>query len=819
MVRNHLAVVAALAVALAEWPAWPEASAAGLVAAFGFEEDAGTTAADASGNANTAQLVGAVWTTAGKFGNALVFNGTDARVTLIDDAPELRLTTAMTLEAWVKPSVVTGVWRDVIYKGNDNYFLEATTDHSAFPAGGGIFGGANTSAFGTAALAAGAWTHLATTYDGTRLRLYINGTEASSVSRTGAIRTSTIPLQIGGDSYFGQSFAGTIDEVRVYNRALTLSEIQSDMNTPVAAAVVDGFAPSKPEGLTATAFTGTQVNLSWTASTDDVGVTEYRVERCRGAGCASFALIGAAPGAQHNDTGLALNTGYTYRVRAADAAGNLSPVSEIASATTHSTTSAPGLVAAYAFDEGSGTAVTDSSGSGNHGVITNATWTIAGRYGNALAFNGTNARVTINDAASLHLTTGMTLEAWVLPLALPAKNCSTPSCSWMDVIHKEPDSYYIEASSDLNQQPEAGGIFVAGKHIVFGPAPLATNAWTHLALTYDAAMVRFFVNGTLVAAGQETTSLTTSTGPLRIGGDSIFGQYFKGTIDEVRVYSRALTGAEIGGDMSAPIGSGSANPTPAIAGLVPETVVAGGADFTLTVQGSGFYSGSSVQWNGADRPTTIVGPTELHAAIPATDVAAGGTAAVTVFNAPPIGGTSPAAPFAICAALPEICNGVDDDCDALIDDADPSLTNAIAWYRDADGDEHGDPASAQAACAQPVGYVSDAGDCDDTAGAVWSVPGEVRSVTFVDTAAMVWSTPVAWGGSSLRYDALRADAPTAFDLAACVASGTTDATAADTALPVEGAGFYYLLRATNSCGGGTLGAASDGALRFGPACP
>jgi hypothetical protein len=248
-------------------------------------------------------------------------------------------------------------------------------------------------------------------------------------------------------------------------------------------------------------------------------------------------------------------------------------------------------------------------------------------------------------------------------------------------------------------------------------------------------------------------------------------------------------------------------------------VVAGGADFTLTVQGSGFYSGSSVQWNGADRPTTIVGPTELRAAIPAADIASGGTAAVTVFNAPPIGGTSPAASFAICAALPEICNGVDDDCDALIDDADPSLTNAAVWYRDADGDDHGDPASAQAACAQPVGFVSDAGDCDDTSGAVWSVPGEVRSITFVDAATLAWLPPTAAGGLSPRYEAVRADAPTGFDVATCVASGTTDATTVDTAVPGEGAGFYYLVRATNPCGGGTLGAASDGAPRFARACP
>ena len=59
-----------------------------------------------------------------------------------------------------------------------------------------------------------------------------------------------------------------------------------------------------------------------------------------------------------------------------------------------------------AFNEGTGTTVTDSSGNGNNGTITNATWSTAGKYGNALVFNGTNARVNINDSASLHLTTG-----------------------------------------------------------------------------------------------------------------------------------------------------------------------------------------------------------------------------------------------------------------------------------------------------------------------------------------------------------------------------------------------------------------------------
>ena len=66
------------------------------------------------------------------------------------------------------------------------------------------------------------------------MRLYVNGSQVSSLAETGNILTSTNALQIGGDSIFGQYFSGLIDDVRVYNQALTQSQIQSDMNTPVA---------------------------------------------------------------------------------------------------------------------------------------------------------------------------------------------------------------------------------------------------------------------------------------------------------------------------------------------------------------------------------------------------------------------------------------------------------------------------------------------------------------------------------------------------------------------------------------------------------
>ena len=111
-----------------------------------------------------------------------------------------------------------------------------------------------------------------------------------------------------------------------------------------------------------------------------------------------------------------------------------------------------------------------------------------------------------------------------------------------------------------------------------------------------------------------------------------------------------------GGGTSAALGftindSGTGdNPVPAIGGLSPASASAGGAAFTLTVNGSGFVAGSVVRWNGADRATTFVSATQLQAAIPASDIAAAGTAAVTVFNPAPGGGVSAAANFTVLAA-------------------------------------------------------------------------------------------------------------------------------------------------------------------------
>src|SRR5581483_1647659 len=103
----------------------------------------------------------------------------------------------------------------------------------------------------------------------------------------------------------------------------------------------DTTAPSAPTSLTALAANSTQIDLNWTASTDNVGVTGYRVERCQGTGCSTFTQIGTPTGASYSDRGLLASTAYSYRVRATDAAGNLSAYSNTASAATTASDTTP----------------------------------------------------------------------------------------------------------------------------------------------------------------------------------------------------------------------------------------------------------------------------------------------------------------------------------------------------------------------------------------------------------------------------------------------------------------------------------------------
>lgn len=208
----------------------------GLVASYNFNEGAGTTVSDGSGSGNTGTIFQATWFTAGKFGKALAFDGNNDYVS-VNDSPSLDLTNRMTLEAWVRPTASSG-WRTVLMKENGSemsygmYARESSNRPSVWMRVNPT-SGSSQSAGATPGLPLSTWSHMAATYDGTSLKLYINGTLRATKSQTGSMYVSGSPLKFGGNAVWGEYFAGQLDEIRIYNRALTQSEIQTDMNTPL----------------------------------------------------------------------------------------------------------------------------------------------------------------------------------------------------------------------------------------------------------------------------------------------------------------------------------------------------------------------------------------------------------------------------------------------------------------------------------------------------------------------------------------------------------------------------------------------------------
>ncbi len=615
----------------------PEPAPPGLVLAYGFEETSGTLAADASPAKNNGTVNGATSTASGRFGRALSFDGVNDRVD-VPDAASLELTGALTLEAWVKPTT-SRLHAPVITKETSNFYtyrLEAGGELKGVPEGY-ISDRAWSweDAEDTKALPNGSWSHLALTYDGVSMRLYVNGNLVST--RAAAKPTvNGLQLTIGANNRFANFYEGLIDEVRVYNRALSGAEVAADMNAAVSSGgpSPDSVPPSAPANLAATGSLG-KVTLGWNTSTDDVGVSGYEVYRSTTAGFtpALANRIATTTATGYVDT-IAPGT-YYYRVKATDAAGNLSAASAEATGTSTADTTAPtvavtapaagtvsgtvtlkatasdavgvsgvqflvdgtpfgaedasapyeiqwpsasvangshkisarardaanntttssevtvtvsntvssGLVLAYGFEETSGTLAADASPAKNNGTVNGATSTASGRFGRALSFDGVNDRVDVPDAASLDLTGAMTLEAWVRP---------TTNAGWRTALLKERGANLVYALYASNGARPTTENFSAAENAAAGPSALALNAWTHLASTFDGSALRLYVNGTQVASKAASGVMPNTANPLRIGGNAVWGEYFSGLIDEVRVYNRALSAVEIVADMNAP---------------------------------------------------------------------------------------------------------------------------------------------------------------------------------------------------------------------------------------------------------------------------
>jgi hypothetical protein len=342
--------------------------------------------------------------------------------------------------------------------------------------------------------------------------------------------------RVSGTSYFDFVPSGT------YYYRVTAEDAAGQVSTP--SIEVSGFAFADVTAPTvsitspsAGATVSQTVNIAASAA-DDVGVAsvQFNVD-----GAALTPTDMAPPFSVAWLTTGAANGPHSLTAVARDNAGNATESAPVT--VTVSNTAVPaGLVAAYGFDEGAGATAVDASGNGNSGSIAGATWVTTGKFGAALRFNGTSGMVSVADAATLDLTNRLTLEAWVQP---------TAEGGWRTVILKErPSGLVYSLYGDENNTGPAGYLTISGDKSVTSTGALPLNAWTHIAFTYDGATMRLYVNGVQVKSRAQTGSTAVSSGMLRIGGNTVWGEYFAGLIDEVRLYNRALSAAEIQADMN-----------------------------------------------------------------------------------------------------------------------------------------------------------------------------------------------------------------------------------------------------------------------------
>ena len=310
MGRLVLALSTSLLAVVTFVPSEPAQSATGLVAGYAFNEGSGTTAANAAGSGLVGTLTnGATWG-AGRNAGAVLLDGADDYVELGNPAA-LQFTGSMTVSAWVNSAAFPVDDAAIVSKRSSiGYQLDTTIDRGPRTVGFKLTNSSGGSVFryGATTLQANAWYHVTGVYNAATLELhvYVNGQldDATLVGTvTSTQRNSTANVNIGRrPTGNGFNFNGRLDDVRIYGRALTLAEIQADMNTPVAgAAGSDTQAPSVSVTSPASnAQVHDIVNVTATAS-DNVGVAGVQ-----------FLVDGANVGVEDADYSVRIGVGYAH---------------------------------------------------------------------------------------------------------------------------------------------------------------------------------------------------------------------------------------------------------------------------------------------------------------------------------------------------------------------------------------------------------------------------------------------------------------------------------------------------------------------------
>ncbi len=491
----------------------------GLVAWWPGENSA----ADATGVHN-GNLVGGMTFAPGIVGSAFKFNGTNS--VRVPDAPALNPTNAITAEAWINPSPGQGDYPPIIKKdGTDRegYALEMAGDRGVcfyvFIHGRGWAGAC-------AGVTPGQWSHVAGVYDGQQVVLYVNGVLVASNAIAGTIEPPGGPLGIGLDPALNRHYSGLIDEPAVFDRALSADEILA-IFTARGVGKCAAFDPSAPPVLKLPA----DLKVSSGPAGRLVFFDAYAWDPTDGRLPATCSPASGSP----------FPTGITPVSCAATDSSGLSVSGGFIVTVVQTTVDPGGLIGQWKFDELSGATALDSSGNVRHGAIAGATYTSDDGADipmkvSALRFDGTGAVIVGNvPALTFFSADPFTVTFWVRAPADFAgeygflAGTTPPSCAYSDyAVFNGPDGVYLLGAAAHTRRLEPGRL-------------------THVAAVYDGAgSVRMYSDGMVDGPASSWTVGSTPGSQFSIGRAACAGGGgFRGMLDDVRVYNRALSTLEV----------------------------------------------------------------------------------------------------------------------------------------------------------------------------------------------------------------------------------------------------------------------------------
>jgi len=462
---------------------------------WSLDEGAGTTVSDASGSGNHGSFVGSPAWTSGVSGGALELGGGQDRV-VIPDSASLDITGAITIAAWIRPGKqgTQYVVKKARAKRTDGYELSLSSNGTVFvrfnqSSRGNTYRVSSLSPYpvdGTT------WAHVSATYDGSEIKLYVDGVLEGTLSAPGlVIGTNGDMLSLGAQPDGLNPFQGALDQVHVYNVALDQVGIQQ---------LILSERGSDPGG---------------TPDSDNDGMPDsWEIYR-------KFDPLDPGDATQDADgDGVSNRDEYVQGTNPHDVeVGN------------------------WSLDEGEGVSVTDESSFRNHGdLVGSPTWS-PGVRGAALHFVGFGDHVTVPDGTALDVAGAITIAAWIRPgrsgeQSVIKKGRHNATDGYELGLEEAPDRVFVRFN-----QSTAGDSF---KVLSASDYPGDGSRWLHVAATYDRQKIKLYLDGALESSlDAPGLVIGTNDNGLSFGAQDDGNWPFQGDMDEVHVYRVALNDSEI----------------------------------------------------------------------------------------------------------------------------------------------------------------------------------------------------------------------------------------------------------------------------------